>query len=609
MIGGYDRFRDRVLTELAAYQLDGRDEHLALVARTLPPSHTFPTEIRVPIRFFIEGWLDPGLLPDEAGMRRRNPDFRFKVRRYERRDVGVGSRYGFRIDATTRLSAETPEQQPVFRTKFVNDAGKERVLPASNAIAAHVLSRCQPDRGKPNLKRRKGYIDDIRVSFRPRNRARDLWVARLVTEHPASLRAFADSPHGEPWRDALVRSLALIPANDRWADQYRLIASGLLGEFTSDLVALAVDRPRPDVPDPSPALPLLRPQRLNGLVDFISTTKPMAAPDTRWLTVDAAHLQDGGTVTTNGRLVSYETAADPSLTFVAGTWESSFGSMSHPEAMLLHRRPPAEREIPEGILLAGRNDDNWYHWLAEYLPRVLTVPPDIDPGVPLLVSRRTPSTGVEALRELSERPIALIDAGRSQSVRRLHVAAPVVQILDSGYANWAAATTIDRAPLDALRERLGVNVPRDGEGRRIFLVRRSARRGIGNELELAQIATTAGLELVDPTGLTFAEQRELFSSADLVVGASGAVMANYLLMRPGSAVIALTSEQLQDFVLPAVLAAVAGCSFRYVLGRSDVRLEKVKDANHWIHADFTIDEAAFASTLGEALDKDNHVSV
>jgi capsular polysaccharide biosynthesis protein len=610
MIGSYARFRNRVLTELTAYQLDGRDQHLSMVARTLPPSRALSGEIRVRIRFIIEGWLDPGLLPDEDGMRRRNPDFRFKVRRYERSDVGVGSRYGFRIHATARRSAATADHQPVFRAKFVNRSGKERVLPASHAMTAHILSRCQPGRREPNLKKHKGFIDDIRVSLRVPDRARDLWVASLVTEHPASLRAFADSPQGEPWRDAFVRSLELIKANDRWADQYRLIASGLRGEFTSDLVALAVDRPRPDRPIPSPAVRMPRTHdRGGGLVDFISTETPMAAPDTRWLTVDTANVQDGGTVTTNGRLVNYETAADPSLAFVAGTWESSFGSMSHPEVMLLQRRPPAETEIPEGILIAGRNDDNWYHWFVEYLPRALTVPPGIDPEVPFLVSRRTPATGVDALREVSERPITLIHAKRSQAVRRLHVAPPVVQVLDAGYADWTAATTVDRAPLDTLRAHLGVDVPREGEGRRIFLVRRSVRRGIRNEAALAKIAAMSGLELVDPAGLTFAEQRKLFSSAELVVGASGAVMANYLMMRPGSKVIALTSQQLRGFVLPAVLAAVAGCSFQYVLGRSDVRKETMKDANQWIHADFTVDEATFATTLCEALPRSHHVSV
>ena len=117
-----------------------------------------------------------------------------------------------------------------------------------------------------------------------------------MTEDPALLLPFADSPYGEPWRHAFLRSLSLLPGLDRWADRYHLIASGLSGEFTSDLVALEVDRLRPDLLQPSPAVPRLLPQRRDRLVDFVSTSAPMAAPDTRWLTVDDAQLQDGGSV-------------------------------------------------------------------------------------------------------------------------------------------------------------------------------------------------------------------------------------------------------------------------------------------------------------------------
>lgn len=601
MIVRYERFRDRILAQLAAYRLDAQDSHLAAVARMLPPEAGPPENLRAPLRYEVKGWVDPGLSPDLRGMREHNPDFRVGVERFERKDIGAGSRYGFRIVATARRAVLVKDEHPVFRPSFVNASGKVRHLPVSHESAAHILDRCDPDRPRPNLKRRRGYIDEVKISIRPGALARHLWVPRLVTENPAALLDFADSPHGEPWRAAFVASMALIPANDRWADRYRLVARGLDADFTSDLEPLVVDRPRPDVPRPSPAVPVLRAERRGALVDFVPTSEPMAAPDTRWLTVDDACVQGGGTVTTGDRLVCYETAADPGLRFVAGAWDASFGSHAHPGGMLLRRMPAAEEQIPEGILLAGRNDDNWYHWLAEYLPRALTIPEEIAPGVPLLVSRRTPPTGIEALLGITDRPVVPIDPRTSQSVGRLHLSPPVAQVLDTGHADWTAGTTIDRAPLDLLRARWGVDQPREGTGRRVFLNRHSSRRGIGNQQHLAEIAADAGLELVDPAGLTFAEQRELFASAELVAGASGGVMANYLLMRPGSTIIALTSEQLQDFVLPPVMATVAGCTFRYVLGRSAVRAEDVTDPNHWIHANFTINEADFAAALHDAV--------
>src|SRR5688572_14300396 len=134
---GYKRLRDRVTAELAAYRVDGREAHLAAVAQMLPPSHTFPSEIRAPISFLLDGWVDLGIRSDQRGMRRRNPGFRVRVRRCERAEIGLGARYGFRIFATSRRAAVESVHRLVFRTKFVNRFGKERNLAASNETAAY----------------------------------------------------------------------------------------------------------------------------------------------------------------------------------------------------------------------------------------------------------------------------------------------------------------------------------------------------------------------------------------------------------------------------------------------------------------------------------------
>jgi capsular polysaccharide biosynthesis protein len=337
---------------------------------------------------------------------------------------------------------------------------------------------------------------------------------------------------------------------------------------------------------------------VGGTVEFANAAELMIAPDRRWLTVDDAYVQDGGTVTSQGTLVSYEVAADPRLRFVSGVWASNFGSAEHPDGMLLLRRRAAENRMEEGILIGGRNDDNWYHWLAEYLPRVLTIPSDIPADVPVLISSRTPSTGVEALRELTDRPIVTLDSERSQSVGCLHVAPPVVQLLDTGSWDWDTDLALDPEPLDLLRTHWGVTKPREGPGRRIFLHRRSARRAVVNEDELAAIAQRAGLELVDPGALTFAEQRVLYGETELLVSANGAVMANYLMMRPQSDIVALTSEQVSDARLAASLAAVAGCRFRFLVGRSEADFSAITNLNDWIHAAYRIDEEEFARVVG-----------
>lgn len=65
-------------------------------------------------------------------------------------------------------------------------------------------------------------------------------------------------------------------------------------------------------------------------------------------------------------------------------------------------------------------------------------------------------------------------------------------------------------------------------------------------------------------------------------------MANYLLMIPGSRVLALTSDSLADFVLPAALAGISEATFTYLSGPNESALEDHMARNSWLHSSFSI---------------------
>jgi capsular polysaccharide biosynthesis protein len=389
------------------------------------------------------------------------------------------------------------------------------------------------------------------------------------------------------------------PANARWAARFALSAGIDFDVPPTGLLALTVWRPdQPTAPGPV-LLPVL--ERDGSVVTARQGTETIPMPSSRWLNLESARIQCGGIVTVDNKLVLYEEAADPSHDFVANYEGILFGSRANPSQALLAPFPPAAESIDEGILLAGRNDTNWYHWLIEYLPRVLEIPQDIGQAVPLLVSAGTPASGLDALRSLSDREVVLIDPGLSQEVSRLHVLAPPVQIVDSTRVSWDSGLLVNPGPLCKARQvwRQDAAAP----SRLIFLRRRSRHRGMGNQLALERIAVSMGLEVVDPSDLTWDEQREIFTTAKLVVGASGAVMANYLLMPSGGRVLALTSELLDGFILPAVIAGICGVDFTYLLGPATDSLEKFTHRREWFHGDFTVDADAFRAVLGSELQR------
>ena len=183
-----------------------------------------------------------------------------------------------------------------------------------------------------------------------------------------------------------------------------------------------------------------------------------------------------------------------------------------------------------------------------------------------------------------------------------HVVAPPVQVLDTTRVPWADGLSINPAPLRAMRKLWRLDDrPLANPGRMLFLSRTSANRGLVNEVRLAVIASEYGLEILDPGAMSFEDQLSAFSSASLLVGASGAVMANYLMMMPGSRILALTSDALTDFILPAAIAAVSGASFTYLSGPTTKSLAKSGTRNEWMHSDFLISEKQFRAALINAL--------
>jgi capsular polysaccharide biosynthesis protein len=602
----FHRFVDweaAVVDPILAYRREHDPEKLALSAstvRAVTDSLTGPSICSGERATIVTGWLHPrhGFRLSMRALEKVNHGYRFAVTRSTRPELGRAGRLlrlGYRVEARS----SDPNLPFVFAA--TTWTGELFDLPASNSDAEFrksffsrsvPLASLTPDGGGP-----MGYIDDVTDAPVPDDARPETWLAAIVHRHPAALRELVDSGSGRFIADDAARLSATYAQNARWADKFALSAQGLAGTFQSDLVPLVALTPNPNRIDAPGAMPLPVLVADGRLIRATPGTTLMPVPSDRWLSYSHAAVQDGGTVNTDDGLIVYESSAHPATDFVSGQFSTVFGSYAHPDAVLLRRRPPTETPIDEAILLSGRNDSNWFHWLVEYLPRVLQAEGVIDPSVPVLLTPRIPVTGLEALKQLSARAILVSDPGRSQLVHRLHVIAPPVQVLDSTKVAWDDGLSVNRDALVALRTAWGVN---EGppQNRRVFLRRTSKHRGLLNETELAEIARAAGLEVVDPSGLGFSAQFELFRSAELLVGASGAVMANYLMMRDGSRILAMTSEGLSDFVLPATLASVAGASFAYLTGRPTRTLDEAPDRNQWlIHSNFIVDPVDFENAL------------
>lgn len=558
--------------------------------------------------FRAVGWIAPSsrFRLSRRALARINPGYQIRIHRLSRPELGWRGRAlrpGFIIVATG-----SDDLRP-FALRAVDRAGTAYELPASNLDAAFALRAVNDEH--PELSPAittgggpLGYVDDAFISPVPDPSDRTTWLAALLHTWPAEVFEVVDSPYCGELGEVVVRLFRTYPLNARWADRFTMSVSGGRGSYRSDLTALRIVRT--DVPAETPsndAMSVPTPTRTGQVVTWEAGAERLPSPSSEWLHLPDATVQDGGTVISDGALVVYEHAADPSNDFVAGQWQTVFGSAANREVALVQERQVAGETIPEGILISGRNDSNWFHWLIEYLPRVLMIPDVIGPGVPIIVTSRTPATGRQALRELTDRPIIEVDPLVGTRFELLHVVAPPVQVHDTTKIPWQDGLRINPRAIRQMQRAWNIGAITPSRRRRLFLQRSSGHRGITNEAALAEIAIRHDLEIVDPGTLSFQAQREVFGSAELIVGASGAVMANYIMMQPGSVVVALTSDQLSDFVLPAALAHLAGVDFSYVTGPSSVTLDQVEDRNHWIHADFTVDAETFERELRAASER------
>ena len=115
-----------------------------------------------------------------------------------------------------------------------------------------------------------------------------------------------------------------------------------------------------------------------------------------------------------------------------------------------------------------------------------------------------------------------------------------------------------------------------------------------NQSELIHVAEEMGYSVYDPSELDFADQLNLFRFAKIIVGATGAVMANYVLASKDAKILGLTSRDNSTSALPAVMASIAGCSYFTVEGKDVTRASSKTDN---LHNNFVIDDKTLRKAL------------
>lgn len=195
---------------------------------------------------------------------------------------------------------------------------------------------------------------------------------------------------------------------------------------------------------------------------------------------------------------------------------------------------------------------SYAHWLLDSLPRLVLAEAHY-PGCKVIVPGDPVPFQLQALELLG------IDEERIVRQREpgLHVERLLLTCASTRLTDPRAAHLL------ALRDRLleavhGTAQPKPA--RRVLVSRARATRPLSNQSELDPVLDELGVEVLVSEDLTLERQIEVFSQAQLVVGAHGAGLHNHVFSRPGTAVVELFNPRLWT---PSVLRTASVCGHRH----------------------------------------------
>ena len=211
------------------------------------------------------------------------------------------------------------------------------------------------------------------------------------------------------------------------------------------------------------------------------------------------------------------------------------------------------KKLNAGIILTSYAITNWTHFLTEIMPIVAMVEDlNIPVSVPLLISKPGARQMLEFL-ELVKAPgrfIEIIDAPTlvDQAIWFTPASTVPFEWLKSKCGKPVQYSPSDclfsPGSMTALKARIVNSCPSLSEGERVKVLidRNSARRRVTNRDELVRYFSEKGYVIAIPEQMSLKEQMELFSRASVIVGQTGAGLANMLFAPAGAKIIVLSGH-------------------------------------------------------------------
>ena len=250
--------------------------------------------------------------------------------------------------------------------------------------------------------------------------------------------------------------------------------------------------------------------------------------------------------------------------------------------------------LKEAIHFCGDYSYNYYHWVIECLPRLSIIDkfPEYD-TIPLLIDEGLFPQQLDALDILNKkkRQLITLKTGCLYEIDKLIIPSMLTVIRDNSRSPVAFDKDVLITPQaihyvrNNIFNRLGLN-PSHGF-RKLFITRKKPKyRRLLNIEKIEELMITLGFEIVFAESLSFINQVQLFSQAEIVVGPSGAGLTNIIFCPQNCNVFVLINHHLQtNYYLFSNLAQIVNINIQFIPG-----IDVIKDIDQNINNDFIVEE-------------------
>ena len=257
------------------------------------------------------------------------------------------------------------------------------------------------------------------------------------------------------------------------------------------------------------------------------------------------------------------------------------------------------KNIDCGIHFAKDHSLNYFHWIIECLPR-LSLISELDKNIPLLVDAHIQPQAFEALVLINtdNRPVIKLLRNKSYAIKKLYYPSQLSVVHDNYFLpHYEKDAVYSPKAINFVRntvlQRLNIDAPQPR--RKIYLSRKTSHyRQLLNTTEIENFLVTQGFEIIFAENLSFYAQVQLFSEAKIIIGQSGAGMANFIFAPKECNVLMMLNDMPHSNLhLFGAIATVLDLNLEFLLGKTALILPCIPA----MHADFHVDINLLANYL------------